>query len=161
MKKFKMCEKCQGEYGEIKDRRYHAQPNCCFDCGPEIYFIDKEGKKIEKDPIKETANYIKQGKIVAIKGIGGFHLCCDALNDETVNELRKRKHRDEKPFALMGKSIESIKKWCFVNEAEEKMLTSYKRPIVLLRKSMIKLLNMFQWTTDTSDLCFLILLFTI
>ncbi|SKA83230.1 Hydrogenase maturation protein, carbamoyltransferase HypF [Caloramator quimbayensis] len=138
MKNFKMCEKCEGEYREINDRRYHAQPNCCFDCGPEIYFIDKEGNKIEKDPIKETANYIREGKIVAIKGIGGFHLCCDALNGETVNELRKRKHRDEKPFALMAKNIESIKKWCFINEAEEKMLTSYKRPIVLLRKKYDK-----------------------
>lgn len=134
MKEFKMCEKCTEEYEKINNRRYHAQPNCCFDCGPEIYFIDKEGNRIDKEPIKEAVNYIKEGKIVAIKGIGGFHLSCNALNGEAVNNLRKRKHRDEKPFALMGKNIESIKKWCFINEYEEKMLTSYRRPIVLLRK---------------------------
>ncbi|MCX7885362.1 MAG: carbamoyltransferase HypF [Caloramator sp.] len=134
MKEFKMCKKCTEEYGNINNRRYHAQPNCCFDCGPGIYFIDKEGNRIDKEPIKEAVNYIKEGKIVAIKGIGGFHLSCNALNGEAVNNLRKRKHRDEKPFALMGKNIEIIKKWCFINEYEEKILTSYRRPIVLLRK---------------------------
>lgn len=134
MKDFMMCKDCYREYNDIEDRRYHAQPNCCKDCGPKLIFIDNQGNSVDTDPIKYAYKYLKDGKIIAIKGIGGFHLLCDALKDNTVQNLRVKKLRDEKPFALMMKDIETVKKWCYVNDIEEKLLKSHKRPIVLLKK---------------------------
>ncbi|QCX32611.1 carbamoyltransferase HypF [Caloramator sp. E03] len=134
MKNFTMCEICNREYKDIEDRRYHAQPNCCFNCGPKLFFKDKNGKVYYENPIEISIKFLKEGKIIAIKGIGGFHLACNALNDEIVNKLRYKKHRDEKPFALMCKDVQTIRKWCFVNEYEENMLKSFRRPIVLLKK---------------------------
>ena len=135
MKKFKMCEKCQKEYDDPTNRRFHAQPNACFKCGPMVFLLDKDGKKIKvKNPIKECANFLKQGHIVAIKGLGGFHLSADATNDEAILNIRKKKNRETKPLALMVADINSLKEFAFVNKEEEKLLTSPHKPIVLVKK---------------------------
>lgn len=134
MSVFPMCSECRNEYENIEDRRYHAQPDCCFKCGPELYFMDKDGEIINADAIEAAADYIKNGSIIAIKGLGGFHLACDAENEQTVKELRRRKHRDEKAFALMCRDMETVEKWCYVSEKEKEYLQSFRRPIVLLRK---------------------------
>lgn len=134
MKDFKLCDSCKVEYEELEDRRYHAQPNCCPKCGPELYFTDNVGTRIQGDPITIARQYILEDKIIAIKGLGGFHLVCNANNPEVVKEIRKRKQRDEKPFAIMCRNVEVVKKWCFVNAMELELLESSKRPIVLLKK---------------------------
>lgn len=133
MSVFPMCEPCAEEYGDINDRRYHAQPDCCPDCGPQISFLSETGESICGDPFDIARNYIDRGMIVAVKGLGGMHLACK-VEEETVKRLRKRKQRDGKPFAIMCRDVETVKKLCFVDEAEERILTSYQRPIVLLRK---------------------------
>ncbi len=137
MSVFKMCDKCAAQYTEITDRRFHAQPVACSDCGPAIRLTDKKGKTIETQTdkvIAETARLLSAGKIVAIKGIGGFHLAIDALNNKAVEKLRLRKKRDHKPFAMMTDSIEKIKKYALVSEAAEHLLKSPQCPIVLLPK---------------------------
>jgi hydrogenase maturation protein HypF len=131
---FKMCDECSKEYTDIEDRRYHAQPNCCYSCGPEVFFINSNGEKVEGDPIKTAQEYIRRGLIIAVKGLGGFHLTCDAKNIQSVKLLRERKHRDEKPFALMCRDIDTVKRWCHLSKEEEEMLKSFRRPIVLLKK---------------------------
>ncbi|MDI1471390.1 MAG: carbamoyltransferase HypF [Thermodesulfovibrio sp.] len=133
---FKMCPECMREYKDPSNRRFHAQPNACPVCGPQVSLLvkTKEGAKEIENPIKEAIRFIKEGKILAIRGLGGFHLCCDAKNPESIENLRKRKKRSNKPFALMSPDIESIEKFCFVSEEEKKILTSPMRPIVLLRK---------------------------
>jgi len=133
MNQFKMCKDCLKEYKDIKDRRYHAQPNCCPECGPTLWFVDEKGN-IFKNAIDKAIEYIKDGKIVAIKGLGGFHIACDAKNKNAVKNLRERKGRDEKPFALMMKDVDVVKCYCYADEDEIKILNSYKRPIVLLKK---------------------------
>ena len=137
MSAFEMCEKCASQYKDISDRRFHAQPVACSACGPKIWLTDNTGKTIETqthDVIAKTARLLLDGKIVAIKGLGGFHLAVDALNNEAVMRLRERKKRDYKPFALMTDSIEKIKKYAIVDEAAEKILKSPQSPIVLLPK---------------------------
>ncbi len=139
MKKFKMCPECQKEYDDPANRRFHAQPNACPKCGPEVELVQSSVFSIQcsvkgKDAIEETIKLLKEGKIVAIKGLGGFHLACDALNDQAVQELRKRKLRRDKPFALMMSDLETIKKYCFVSAEEAKLLFSPQRPIVLLKE---------------------------
>lgn len=136
MSVFKMCPDCLKEYKDPNNRRFHAQPNACSKCGPEVKLFVKIGNSIReyKEPIKETIRLIKEGKIVAIKGLGGFHLCCDAKNPEAVENLRKRKKRSNKPFALMAPDLDSIEKFCFISEEEKKILKSPMRPIVLLLK---------------------------
>lgn len=135
MEEFEMCPKCQEEYNNPKDRRFHAQTNCCPHCGPKLSLLDSMGQKIPcKDEILKTADILREGKIVAIKGIGGFHLACDAYNEESVHKLRHRKKRPHKPFAIMVKDVKTVKKLCNINEYEEKILESNKRPIVLLEK---------------------------
>ena len=105
MGKFVMCGKCESEYGDPLDRRYHAQPISCHDCGPELNLLDRHGNKIEADDIMEyTRTKLSKGSIAAIKGLGGYHLACDARNGDAVRELRLRKIRDDKPFALMVKN---------------------------------------------------------
>jgi len=133
MKEFKMCHQCLSEYSDIEDRRYHAQPNCCSDCGPKVYFIDKNMEKFDEG-IEKAIEYLKDGKIIAIKGIGGFHVACDAKNKESLVKLRQRKGRDEKPFALMMKDINTVENYCYLDKEEKNILESYKRPIVLLKK---------------------------
>ncbi|WP_243404808.1 carbamoyltransferase HypF [Thermobrachium celere] len=134
MNKFKMCDSCLSEYKDIEDRRYHAQPNCCFDCGPNIYYLNSDNIIIKENVIESVKNDLKEGKIIAIKGIGGFHLACNAKNKIAVEKLRQRKNREEKPFALMCRDIETVRQFCIVSKEEEEHLTSFRRPIVLLRK---------------------------
>jgi hydrogenase maturation protein HypF len=130
---FTMCQKCQQEYQNPNDRRFHAQPNACSECGPQLQLTDSEGEDIvTNDTIKKTADLLKQGKIIAIKGVGGFHLACLASSKSAVAELRKRKHRAHKPFALMAKDVEMVQKYCQVSQQEEQLLTSNAAPIVLL-----------------------------
>ncbi|MGB9679745.1 MAG: carbamoyltransferase HypF [Thermoanaerobacteraceae bacterium] len=136
MKVFPMCPLCLEEYSNPTDRRFHAQPVACFDCGPTLKVI---GAECEKDEIGCIANALKSGKIVAIKGIGGFHLAVNALDENAVLRLRERKKRYGKPFALMMKDINEVRKYCILCEEEEKLLLSQKRPIVLLKKKNNKI----------------------
>jgi hydrogenase maturation protein HypF len=137
MSVFKMCDKCAAQYKDVRDRRFHAQPVACATCGPQIRLTDNAGKTITAQTgkvIAETAKLLLAGKIVAIKGIGGFHLAVDALNNRAVQRLRQRKKRDHKPFAMMAASIEQIKEYTIVNQADERLLGSPQSPIVLLPK---------------------------
>jgi len=135
MKKFKMCEQCQAEYDNPRDRRFHAQPNACSVCGPHILLCNNAGNTIDTSHVVEkVAKLILAGDIVAIKGLGGFHLAADAQNNEAVAKLRKRKHREEKPFALMAGDIQDVEKFAYVDSEDEKLLRSARRPIVILRK---------------------------
>ncbi|MHC4575460.1 MAG: carbamoyltransferase HypF [Planctomycetota bacterium] len=137
MSVFKMCEKCAAQYTDVTDRRFHAQPVACPTCGPKIWLADDKGRTIETrsdKAIKETARLLRDGKVVAVKGIGGFHLAVDALNNEAVKRLRERKRRDHKPFAMMAASVEQIKEHAIVSERAERVLRSPQSPIVLLPK---------------------------
>ncbi|MCK4245381.1 MAG: carbamoyltransferase HypF [Candidatus Omnitrophica bacterium] len=143
MEKFMMCSQCQREYKDPLNRRFHAQPNACSECGPEVELVNslmtrKRVPRVQSSgvrAIKETVKLLREGKIVAIKGLGGFHLACDATNREAVRNLRQRKYRENKPFALMAKDLETVKRFCRVSPVEEELLLSVKRPIVLLRKA--------------------------
>ena len=134
MSGFTMCETCRSEYEDAGDRRFHAQPVACNNCGPEyeLIFQDYHIRGIS-NIIKQTADLIDSGKIVAIKGQGGFHLACDALNEEAVDRLRKSKYREGKPFAVMFRDVESIKKYAWLNRVEEQEIISWRRPIVILK----------------------------
>ena len=137
MSVFKMCDKCAAQYSDVTDRRFHAQPVACGMCGPQIRLTDRKGKTIERQTdkvIAETARLLRAGKIVAIKGIGGFHLVVDALNNKAVERLRERKRRDHKPFAMMADSTEKIREHAIVSKLAEKVLKSPQSPIVLLPK---------------------------
>jgi hydrogenase maturation protein HypF len=137
MSVFEMCGKCAAQYKDIKYRRFHAQPVACPICGPKIWLTDASGETIKtgtNEVIAETARLLLEGKIVAMKGVGGFHLSVDALNDEAVRRLRERKRRDYKPFAMMTASIQSIKEYAVVSKGAEKVLKSPQSPIVLLPK---------------------------
>jgi len=144
MKKFKMCGNCQKEYENPSDRRFHAQPDACWDCGPDVKLVrsQKCSPRIysgvsEANSIKaiqKTVEFLRKGKIIAVKGIGGFHICCDAANDDAVKKLRRRKKRPDKPFAVMMPDIKTVRKFCYLSAHEEKILLSSERPIVLLRK---------------------------
>jgi hydrogenase maturation protein HypF len=135
MKHFKMCPRCQAEYDDPTNRRFHAQPNACWDCGPVVRLWDRDGNEIgTQDPIGEARALLTRGKIVAIKGLGGFHLAVDATDDEAVLRLRRRKHREEKPLAFMCRDVDQVKMFAEVTEAEKALLTSIRRPIVLLEK---------------------------
>ena len=135
MKEFAMCDRCRAEYQNPLDRRFHAQPNACPQCGPHLELWDREGKILSShhDALLATAEAIRQGKILAIKGLSGFHLVVDARNEVAVQKLRDRKKRPDKPFALMYPSLELIKAHCHVSTLEEKLLLSPEAPIVLLK----------------------------
>ena len=136
MKIFKMCPACQAEYDAPDNRRFHAQPNACEDCGPHVALYDRDRKKVPApDPIEKAALFLKQGFIVAIKGLGGFHLAADAENSDAAKALRKRKHREEKPLAIMSLDLAHIRKYAEVMPEEETQLRSPQRPIVLLQKT--------------------------
>lgn len=136
MKHFKMCADCQAEYDDPTNRRFHAQPNACQKCGPQIQLFDSKQKlQNVDDVIATTREKLKDGKIIAIKGLGGFHLAVDAINDDMVQKLRKLKGRDEKPFALMVRDIKIAHQYCLISNEEEKILQSYTAPIILLKKS--------------------------
>lgn len=130
---FPMCEPCEAEYGDITDRRYHAQPTCCPDCGPKLHWMNGAGERCDDAPLAAAKAALRRGEIVAIKGLGGFHLAC-LPESETVAKLRARKHRDEKPFALMCADMDAARKLCEISPEEEELLTGWRRPIVLLRK---------------------------
>ena len=133
MRAFAMCPDCQREYDDPMDRRFHAQPNACRVCGPALTALDDHGRGIlAVDPIALAAQSIATGHIVALKGIGGFHLACDATSDQAVARLRARKHRDEKPFAVMVKDVAAAEGLVEVSAAARDLLTSTARPVVLL-----------------------------
>ncbi|MBX3442964.1 MAG: carbamoyltransferase HypF [Planctomyces sp.] len=134
---FPMCDACRAEYDDPADRRFHAQPIACPACGPQLRLFDSQGTTIPAtDPVIEFAAAIRRGRIGAIKGLGGFHLVCDAASDEAVVELRGRKTRDDKPFAIMVGDIATARGLCEFDSAEEELLTGSRRPIVLLRRSV-------------------------
>jgi len=135
MRAFRMCRECEREYNDPSDRRFHAQPNACPRCGPSLEFECGDTSPPDgPDPVARTIAALARGMIVAIKGLGGFHIACDALNDEAVTRLRRQKRRNNKPFALMAPDIRTIEKYCLVSERESALLASPARPIVLLRK---------------------------
>ena len=130
---FKLCPDCEHEYSDPSNRRFHAQPVACPKCGPHVWLeIHNEQNARDDIAIQKTRQLLAEGKIIAIKGLGGFHLACDATNAESVSELRRRKLRVDKPFALMMPYLATIEEHCFVNEAEHELLVSTARPIVLL-----------------------------
>lgn len=132
MSGFVQCPPCQHEYENPLDRRFHAQPNACAVCGPRLSFL-VDGVEQKGDPVDLFAAFIRSGKIVAVKGIGGFHLACDATNESAVNQLRARKQRYEKPFALMLRNLDEVERYCIVSDEERALLTSPQKPIVLLQ----------------------------
>jgi hydrogenase maturation protein HypF len=135
MAPFHMCPACQREYDTVSDRRFHAQPNACPDCGPQLALMAPDGTVIEHDdPIGAVADAVKAGRVVAIKGLGGFHLACDATSSEAVRRLRARKRRDEKPFAVMVSDLARANEIALLAKDEQRLLTSVERPIVLVRR---------------------------
>ena len=134
MKFFEMCKVCEAEYTNPLDRRYHAQPIGCWDCGPTLSLWDRnEELEVRNEELVDIASQLLlDGEILAIKGVGGYHLMCDATNEEAVKKLRERKHRPSKPFAVMVKDIEMAKSFAHINEKEEVLLSSKEKPIVLL-----------------------------
>ena len=135
MRHFSMCPACQAEYDEPTNRRFHAQPNACDDCGPHVGLFDNLKNEIDKqDPVGKAVELLKQGNILAIKGLGGYHLAADAANADAVARLRRRKIREEKPLAVMSADLATICSYAAVNSEEEQLLTSIRRPIVILRK---------------------------
>ena len=136
MADFPLCEDCLREYEDPMDRRFHAQGICCSRCGPRMMLVDRRGEALEVDePVREAAKLLKEGYIVAVKGIGGVHLAALAVDDEPVLELRKRKRRPYQPFALMSPDLEAVRSFADVSSEEEKLLVSWRKPIVVLRKS--------------------------
>jgi hydrogenase maturation protein HypF len=136
MAEFEMCGKCRAEYSNPLDRRFHAEPTACPDCGPQVSLLNNKGETLfmKHEAILKTSELLKQGKIIALKGVGGFQLLADAGNEEAVKLLRKRKRRSEKPFALMFVDINSVKNECEVSAPEERLLKSTEAPIVLLKR---------------------------
>jgi len=135
MSPFSMCAPCSREYHDPLDRRFHAQPNACPECGPTLQLMDSSGKELNThDPISKAVKLISTGKIVAIKGLGGFHLACDATSEEAVARLRARKFREDKPFAVMCRDLDVIDRFCILDSVSKGLLESKERPIVILPK---------------------------
>ena len=136
MGRFPMCPDCEREYHDIENRRYHAQPDCCPVCGPHLWFRDAEGARTDGDEaaLKAAREMLRAGKIVAVKGLGGVHLACSCGDPAVVSRLRRRKQRDEKPFAVMCRYLSCARAICEVSEDEARILESWQRPIVLLKK---------------------------
>ena len=134
MAPFPMCGGCAREYADIRTRRYHAQPDCCPACGPRAFCLSPQGEELPGDPIARAQRELAAGRIVAVKGVGGFHLACDARSEAAVRRLRARKHRPEKPLAVLCADAEEARAFCRVGEAERALLESPRRPIVLLDK---------------------------
>ncbi len=134
MAAFAMCALCAREYHDPSNRRFHAQPICCPRCGPRLRLIDRAGKEIRGDPIDAAARLIAAGYIVAVKGLGGYHLAAAAANETAVGALRARKHREDKPFAVMAADLGSARQLGLLDEAEERSLAAGRRPIVLVRR---------------------------
>jgi hydrogenase maturation protein HypF len=134
MASFAMCADCAREYHDPGDRRFHAQPVCCPACGPSLALLDRDGTAADGDPLAEAAARLRDGAVVAVKGLGGYHLAADAASEPAVAALRARKHREDKPFAVMVADLAGARRLCLVDPAEEAMLASPRRPIVLLRR---------------------------
>jgi hydrogenase maturation protein HypF len=132
MAQFEMCPDCKREYVDTADRRFHAQPTCCPVCGPGLEFLDAVGAPVDGDPIELTISMLRDGKTVAIKGIGGFHLACDAMNPDAVSRLRRNKHREAKPLAVMTGGISAARRLADCGQDAEKILLTPVRPIVIL-----------------------------
>lgn len=147
MKIFPMCPRCREEYENPRDRRFHAQPNACPECGPRVEWRDAEGRALSTrhEALLAAAAAIREGRIVAVKGLGGFHLMADARDAAAVARLRERKHREEKPFALLFPSLESLREECEVSDIEESLLLSPESPIVLLRRK--------DWSHSANPVC--------
>ena len=149
MADFCMCPDCEEEYANPADRRFHAQPDACFDCGPSLFLTEATegeqgkgdwpitwgyGRKASDELITRTVQLLQEGAIVAVKGLGGFHLVCDAQNEQAVATLRERKRREGKPFAVMMNNLETVRRFCLVSEEEARVLQGVQHPIVLLKK---------------------------
>ena len=132
MKEFPMCPECAEEYNNPESRRFDAQPVCCNDCGPEVYLIGRDERG--REAITYTRKVIASGGIAVIKGIGGFHLCCDATNETAVARLRELKRRPMKPFAIMARNMSAVRKECQVTEVQEEVLDGHQKPILLLER---------------------------
>ena len=143
MAKFRMCSLCQAEYEDPSNRRFHAQPNACGDCGPALALVASDGSLPEPEDyqsantaaiLRSVRQLLREGKIVAVKGLGGFLLACDAENDDAVRTLRTRKRRSDKPFALMSRDLSAVETFCEVAPEERDSLVSSRRPIVVLKR---------------------------
>jgi hydrogenase maturation protein HypF len=135
MASFALCPECRREYEDPENRRFHAEPNACPRCGPRCRLLDGKGDEIPaRDPIRETVRLLEEGRIVAVKGLGGFHLMVDATSEPAVVRLRERKHREEKPLALLAASVARVREFCRVRDEEEALLEGPERPIVLLER---------------------------
>jgi len=136
MKDFPMCSSCLKEYTDPSNRRFHAQTVACKECGPKVYLTTNNGETVScEDPIREAGKLLEEGYIVAVKGNGGFHVATSTTKSDPILRLRKAKHRAQKPFAIMARNLETVKSFAEVSKYEAELLTSYVRPIVLLRKS--------------------------
>ena len=141
MASFEMCGICREEYENPLDRRFHAQPIACDNCGPKIWLETLSGEKtFGETGLKTAREWIKNGKIIALKGLGGFHLACNALDEKAVNRLRQRKKRSDKPFAVMAFDLESAEKFCVLTNAEKELVTSQEKPIVIVQRKIETLL---------------------
>ena len=129
---FPMCAECRREYDDPADRRFHAQPLCCPACGPTLRLVDATGADLPGDPVEATADLLRSGSVVAVKGLGGYHLAVDAGSEDAVATLRSRKHREDKPFAVLMPSLAAARLWCDIDPAAAALLTGHRRPIVLL-----------------------------
>lgn len=141
MSAFGMCPTCRSEYDSADNRRFHAQTNCCPDCGPKLALFDRKGRPIDSiHPAATARQLLNEGRLIGIKGIGGYHIACNAHDEKAIDLLRKRKRRPDKPLAIMAVSLESAKLICKTTDKEEEILTSRQRPIVLLEKRLPELL---------------------
>lgn len=132
---FPMCRECSKEYHDPLDRRHHAEPTCCWNCGPRMKLYSIDGSIVDTDdPIKEAAKLIEEGYLVGVKGVGGVHVASLASDDDVLAKLRKRKRRPQRPLAIMSKSVEQVVKYAYLSKVEEGLLTSFRRPILLLKK---------------------------
>lgn len=134
MAPFTMCPDCQQEYSNPADRRFHAQPNCCPTCGPQLWLESEDGDRLDGDPITQSADLLRQGKIIAIKGIGGIHLACDATSSKAVAQLRQRKQRPTKALAVMARDLQQISEHAMLSEREAETLQHTTAPIVILQQ---------------------------
>ncbi|WP_279580939.1 Sua5/YciO/YrdC/YwlC family protein [Fodinicola feengrottensis] len=131
MAKFPICARCETEYHDPADRRFHAQPVCCPDCGPRLDLLDSAGQPLAGPSLPTAAEMLRAGAVLAIKGIGGYHLAVLATDEPAVATLRSRKHREDKPFAVMVATVDDAREWCSLDAAARKLLSGWRRPIVL------------------------------
>ncbi len=134
MAPFPMCSECNREYNDPSDRRFHAQPIACSQCGPEVSLVDEKGCELPGNWLDNLWKLLEEGRVIAVKSLGGFHLACDAHSRKALNNLRERKNRPFKPFAVMARDLDTVKKYCFLGSLEEELLRSPKAPIVILHK---------------------------